>query len=105
MDERSIFRVGLLAWTVTFIGAFLDMGGALGGTIGGVRSMSHFVLWQGMAGVLAVFLFVYGRRFDVRSVPRVASRVPGILLIAILIAAALFWATAGMITDGTIELG
>ena len=100
MSETSIFRLGLLAWTVTFVGAFLDMGGR-----GGAFGLSHFLLWQAVASILAVLLFIYGRRFEKRSVQRVASRVPGILLIGILIAAALFAGTAGFITDGSIDIG
>jgi hypothetical protein len=93
MTATTALRAGLVLWTLAFILSFVDFGmtDATGdGFTRGMNKMGKFVLWQAVAGALAVALWVVGSRFERRSGQRVASRIPGVVLIAILLAFGLF---------------
>ncbi|MAM60390.1 hypothetical protein [Maritimibacter sp. UBA3975] len=89
MTAKTALRIGLTLWTLAFIVSFVDFGltePSGDGFTAGLNKVAKFVVWQGVAAVIAVALWVVGGQFEKRSAQRVASRIPGIVLIAILLA-------------------
>lgn len=104
MTSQTRLRLALFLWTVAFVIAFLDFGfGAGGDALGfGLGSLERFGLWQGIAAVFAAWAWVVGGAAPRRSRQRVASRVPGVIQIAILIGVGLFLATAGLLSGSLV---
>ncbi|MBV7378582.1 hypothetical protein [Maritimibacter dapengensis] len=101
MNAQTTFRIVLLLWTVIFIASFVDFGS--GGEMSlGVVSAWKFAILQILAAVLAVTAWIQGRRFDYGSRQRAASRIPGIIELAILIGIVLFVVTAQVIAPGLV---
>lgn len=100
MTPRTALRIGLLLWTIAFILSFLDTGltGPSGdGFTAGMNKITSFLIWQGLALIFAIGVWVVGSRFERRSSQRVSSRIPGIVTIAMGIAFGLFIASSGML--------
>lgn len=100
MTAQSLLRVFLVLWCVAFVASFVDfrLTEATGdGFTRGSNRVMKFLVWQGVAGVFGIVTWIIGARFAPRSAPRVAARVPGITLIAMVIAFALFLMTAGFV--------
>lgn len=101
MTPQTMFRIVLLLWTVIFIASFIDLNtGSEAAMAFGISSALKFVILQVVAAMLAIAAWVQGRRFDVGSRQRVASRIPGIIEMAILIGFVLFVVTAQLIAPG-----
>lgn len=100
MTSQTLLRATLVLWTIAFILSFLEFQSATPGdsvATGGLGAVGWFVLWQVIACALAVFCWGLGSRFEKRTAQRIASRIPGIIAIAIVIAFALFAGTAGLL--------
>lgn len=100
MTARTALRIGLLLWSVAFILAFIDFGmtePSSDGFTAGLNKVAKFMAWQAVALVISVIVWVIGSRFERRSAQRVASRIPGIIMIAIALAFGLFILSSGLI--------
>lgn len=104
MSTYTSLRIGLFLWTVAFVIAFVDLDlGAPDWLMLGVPSVWSFLIWQGIAVVFAVYVWITGRRFEAGSRERLASRLPGVIQIALAIALALFALTAQFLSPDIIS--
>ncbi|MEC7764533.1 MAG: hypothetical protein VX874_21700 [Pseudomonadota bacterium] len=100
MNARTALRIGLLVWTIAFILSFIDFGmtePTSDGFTAGLNKIAKFALWQGISLVVSIVVWVIGTRFEPRSGQRIASRIPGVVMIAIAIAFGLFILSSGLI--------
>lgn len=100
MTARTALRIGLLLWSAAFILSFIDFGmtdPSSDGFTAGLNKVAKFAAWQGLALIVSVVTWVIGNRFEPRSGQRISSRIPGVVMIAIVIAFGLFILSSGLI--------
>lgn len=101
MDRKTALRLGLLAWTVAFVLAFVDFSLTQNGealSLTESAKVRKFLMWQGSAVVIAIYLWRIGGHFPVRSGQRAAARLPGVIAIALLFAVGLVLGTQALVT-------